>query len=164
MAYPNPQNQSTFNRYYSAGQVGQVARLTPYFFDIAPNAVELVPADGVYYDANGEWIKPVDALTEPLVTHLVGFELSDNSFSIATQDNLNTAISYPADTPKVKGLANGCMFVVAGGSILKGQQLQYEFGTGKYIVNGVTGNRLNIIALEDAEVDQIFTVRVNAIA
>ena len=174
--YPNPAIQSQYNRYQSRGLVGQLARPenNTYYYDVATAGVELKPGYGVYLDTVGgsptvgNWILPADdtAPNANLVTHVVSFEQTNlNTPLAAVVGNANSEVVFPADTPAVKALANGAIYVTAGEDVLRGQALQFNVTTFTYgLISDATTAKVAFIALADAPTGEIVPVRVNRIS
>lgn len=130
-----PNIQTTFSKHLQKGQVGEIARPSaPWDRDRGVAGVELKPGDGVYYDAVGNnWIKPVDAATRKLVTHVVSFD--QNSFNTdigsPTTNNLSEVVfAIGAVMPLI---VFGSAFVLAGATVETGDAAIYNETTGKWI-------------------------------
>jgi len=128
------QIQSDYAYHQQAGQVGNIARQSaPYNCDQGVAGVELKPGDGVYYVSGSDWIKPVDAATRKLVTHVVGFNANSFNQSITNPlTNNNTEVAY-AVGDVVKLVEFGSVWVIAGEAVESQDAAIYNESTGKWI-------------------------------
>jgi len=128
--------QSVYNKYQQKGFVGDLARpIAPYAFDTGIAGVELRPGEGVYYDSTtNKFIKPVDAATRLLVTHIVGTDKGTLQTTISTPAgaNSNQEVVIAADTVG-KFLLLGAMYVVAGETLEFGDALVFDEAAGDWI-------------------------------
>jgi len=121
------QIQRVYRRHQQLGLPGQVFHAAEaYAFDQGIAGVALVPGDGVYYDATTDrWIKPTDAATRLLVTHVVGFDASSFNTDISSPTlNQSSQVTYAAGD-LIKVMAYGTIIVVAGEDIVANQDLVY---------------------------------------
>ena len=171
MPYANTPIQSSYQRYFNAGFIGQVALLQNgnFFFDQAENAVELKPGYGVYLDTsggatNGQWLLPAPG-SEDLVTHIVSYDPSDTSQPLAVPvGNQTSEIVYPANTPLVKAMAEGAIYVQLGTTTVeRGQAVQFDATNNNYILNTLATPALQIVALDAGTNDDIIAVRINRV-
>ena len=168
--------QATFNRYQDPGRVGQLAGRDngTFIFDTATVSVfNVFPGQGVYAIENAltgvaNWIVPSNPAQEPLVTHVIGFDLTDPSRKFA---NLNPLVFYPANTPGVKALANGSIFVSLVGvtPVLKYQPIHYDISAPLQQDNGwipgfLAGSQSVVIALEDGQPGSVIPARISRIS
>ena len=170
MAYPVTPIQQSYSRYHEIGQEGQIAKRQNkvWYFDVANVddgvASNMLPGKGTFLNSSGNWIIPADD-TDAInnVTHILGFEKNDlNQFNV-TVGNATQAIEYPAGSVGVKGLAEGSIFVKAGGDIVRDERIVYQVSTDQYIASAVTPFKLLIIALQDASIGDIFKARIHRV-
>lgn len=130
-----PQIQQDYTYHQQIGQVGGCARPSaPWDLDRGAAGVELLPGDGVYYDApNDNWIKPVDAATRKRVTHIVSFNANSFNFDIASPATNNVSKVVFAIDEIVPLAAFGSFFVMAGETVEVGDPAIYNEATGKWI-------------------------------
>lgn len=128
------QIQSDYAYHQQAGQVGDIARpIAPCNIDQGIAGVELKPGDGVYYVSGSNWIKPVDAATRKLVTHIVGFNANSfNQVISSPTTNNNTEVIF-AIGDIVKLLEFGSAWVLAGETVESQDAAIYNESTGKWI-------------------------------
>ena len=168
--------QNTYNRNYTKGQVGQIAKTNESYnfeqatFNILATAVGL-PGQAVYLEQGasatnqGDWVVATTAVqAQTLATHILGFELND----VANSTNTGF-IEYEAGATLVKALAYGTMYVVAGASILRGQAVYFDTSDltqTNYLpltVAPTTEPAKSFIALENANAGDILGVRLSRI-
>ena len=129
------QLQQDYSYHQQIGQVGGLARPSaPWDMDRGAAGVELLPGDGVYYDAgNDNWIKPVSDATRKLVTHIVSFNANSFNFDI-TSPTTNNASKVVFAIGAIVPLASfGSFFVMAGETVEVGDAAVYNESTGKWI-------------------------------
>ena len=169
MTYPNPAIQVQYNRYQDRGRLGAPARLdnNVVFYDTATAGVDLLPGQGVYLDTSvglttGQWILPASDAEGNLVTHIVSFDPSALNFDITPQNgNSSSEVKFPANTPLVKAMRVGAITLNAGADILRGQAVVYQQSSTSYVLNTLTGNKIRLIALEDASNGSLFAARLS---
>lgn len=128
--------QRVYNIFQQIGLVGQLARAgEPNIFDSAESAtgVSLVPGDGVYRNTSGQWIKPVDVATRKLVTHIVSFDTSVVSTPIVSPTTNSIGQIVYAAGSRVKALAIGTLYAIAGEALVTGDKAIYNHSTGRWI-------------------------------
>lgn len=127
--------QRNYSYHQQIGQVGECARPSaPSDIDLGVAGVELKPGEGVYYDAVGNnWIKPVDAATRKLVTHVVSFNKNSFNTDIASPTTNNiTEVVYAVG--EVMPLIDfGSVFVLAGETLESEDAVIYSEAVGKWI-------------------------------
>lgn len=129
------QIQQDYSYHQQIGQIGGCARPSaPWDIDRGAAGVELLPGDGVYYDAaNDNWIKPVDAATRKLVTHIVSFNANSFNFDIASPSTNNISKVVFAIDDVVPLASFGSFFVLAGETVEVGDAAIFNETTGKWI-------------------------------
>lgn len=128
------QIQNDYAYHQQAGQVGDIARpIAPCNIDQGIAGVELKPGDGVYYVSGSNWIKPVDAATRKLVTHIVGFNANSTNQAIVTQLTNNSTEVIFAIGDYVKLFEFGSVWVLAGETVESQDSAIYNESTGKWI-------------------------------
>ena len=169
--------QSTFNRYQDPGRVGQLAGRDngTFIFDTASASafIRLFPGQGVYalVETPGDlivWLPAGSPAEEPLVTHIIGYDLTDPSRKFLAFDS---TVFYPLSTPGVKGLANGSIYVNLVGvtPVLKYQPVHYDSSSPNDPTNGwvpgfLAGSQSVVIALEDGQPGSVIPVRISRIS
>jgi len=129
---------------------------------------EIIPGQGVKIETSagpnqGTWVIPT-ATNEAEVTHVVGFEQTTLNTNLAVPSgNANSDVTFPAESIGIKAMPFGSVFVVAGATIVAGERLQFDAGTFTVIPNATTGNLISIVALENAEVEDVLAVRIAVI-
>ena len=174
MAFNSVPIQQTFNRYQDVGRFGQLAGRDngTFIFDTATAGVLMQPGQGVYLDeaagpTQGQWIIPPSAVEEPLVTHVVGFDLTDATVPVnPPQGNVVSRVEYPAGTPCVKALANGSIFVgiVGATAVQKYEAVHYGSTEGGWIPGFPANSKTVSIALEGGPSGTIIPIRISRVS
>lgn len=160
--FPNPAIQSTFQRYQAKGQLGQLARLDhgSYSTILGKAGVELQPGYGVYFDVPTNpttLLRPINAATAALVTHIVGYNPTD-------QNDADGNIVYAVGTPDVPIFVFATVYLKAAQTITANSSLSpSDDGSSVRPSVPLTGQKLRMIALTSAEVDEIVEVRIDRV-
>lgn len=140
-----PVIQRDYNIFQQIGLVGQLSRCgEPYALDTAEVAagVTLVPGDGVYLDSSGDWVKPTNAATQKLVTHIVSYDTGVVSTAISSPTtNSLGQIQYTAGN-RVKAGRLGTFYVIAGATVRLGVGAIYDQTDGRWNVYAPTAGDL----------------------
>jgi len=161
-AFPNTPIQSTFRRYQERGQFGQLARLDngSYLTILGIAGGQLLPGFAVYFDEPsnpGTLIRPTNDATAALVTHIVGYNPSD-------QNTQNVGIVYDISTPDVPVFVFATVFLKASGSINANSSLSPSTDGSLVRPNAsLPGQKLRMIAVTSAEDGEIFPVRIDRV-
>ena len=171
MAYSNQAIQSDFSRYQQAGLKGSLARSDNgvWYYDTADVAdgVTIQPGQGVYLDSDGFWILPTQSGDELLVTHVAAYEATDLNVNYATADgNQLSHIAYVGGDDSgigVKAFAVGPVYLEAESQIIRGDSLAFnETGEKVATITAAGTSKLVMIALDNAQADDVFPVRITA--
>ena len=79
------------------------------------------PGEGVYYDAAGKWVKPTNAATSLLVTHIAMF----TTIAPTAGKNYNKAVQFVADD-KMDAMPIGTIVCEAGAALAKGARCKFN--------------------------------------
>ena len=130
-----PNIQTTFSKHLQKGLPGMIARANaPHDYDMGVAGVEVEPGMGVYYDAGtNKFIKPTDAATRKLVTHIVSFDPTSFNTDIGAPTTNNiTEVVFAADAI-IKLASFGSFFGLAGATLENDDAIVFNESTGKWI-------------------------------
>ncbi len=127
--------QTSFAYHQQIGQVGAIARPNaPHDIDLGVAGVEILPGQGVYYDAGTDaWILPVSAATRKLVTHVVSFNSNayNTDIAVPTTNNASRVVYAAGDLMPL--VSFGSVFVLAGETVESEDSAIYNETTEKWI-------------------------------
>lgn len=136
-----------------AGKAGQLASYQDYTADTY--AVEAVVPFGaaVQLNASGTAIKPIATAGT-----VIGIALAQNIHDwVENKDDQNYPVGEPAAIVK-----RGRVFVVAGGDVIKGQAVQVDPATQKFVASGAAVIAVSSAVFKgNASADQLVEIEIN---
>lgn len=177
MTYSNTPIQSVYNRYYDDGMPGLRANADNgvFFSDQAnvQDGLTIYPGQGVYLedDGNGNhvWVLPTDAATALLVTHVMGYRVTNenNTAVSSSTDNNTSRIAYIGGENsgvEVEAWAMGSMYVTFGETIVRGAALKFSDDGATVINRGASTNfALMMVALRNGTSGTVRQIRINRV-
>ena len=150
--------QSTFDKYQSKGQVGQVSRASlPFTLDSNGYVAfeKLKPSYGVYKEAGGKYAKPTDLDTQARVMGVVHGRTAD------INSNNGSIVISPNEEFEI--MTQGHMYVELSENVLKGDMAFPDVaGNGGWLTAVPTGAISNPITFEESgSAGEIVSIRIN---